>query len=394
MSLLSKLTEKEPFKDKLIFGEAIEETILVVKDCFKEDERAEKKVAIVCCEADYLFIGKTLRDEIIFRGVLAEAFVLPDLSVDLSFLKDFKLVICLGNAAYYGKLAILSKKECFKLINVATSLIFADAFAGVFPSSVLKNEEGSIYKIVVDVNLLKKFKRKDLADGYAFCAALSLSGCEALFFEKFYKDENAEAAKEFLSSAYKTLRLITPENIVGTIVVSELYIASALYNAPYLLNCGGFYAGKILSSVTFSPLNECVFRLIAPLLLSVKGYLNVGDKNATVASFNEDVSKIAEILGCDELSIYENFRSESAKEIFEKRKELQDFCELKKEIDLSLKRYKKLSLGYDIVYKGRHPLASFTIAQEKTALKLGGATSVGLLKLLYDDGFLSVLEEI
>lgn len=393
MSLLSKLTEQEPFKDKLVFGEAIEQTILVIKDHFKESDGRKKRVAIVSCEADYLFIGKTLRDEIIAHGVLAEAFVLPDLSVDLSFLKDFKIVICLGNASYYGKLAVLSKKGAFKLINVATSLIFADAFAGVFPSSILQNEEGSVYKIVVDVNLLKKLKRKDLADGYAFCAALSLSGYEVLFFEKFYKEKNAEPVKELLSSAYKTLRIITPENIVGTIVVSELYIAAALYNAPYLLNCGDFYAGKFLSSISFSPLNECVFRLIAPLLLSVKGYLKLGCKNATVAFLNDDVSKIAEILGCDELSVYENFRLEGANEISKKRKELQDFCELGKEIDLSLKRYKKLSEGYDIVYKGRHPLASFTIAQEKTALKLGGAVSVGLLKLLYDDGFLSVLEE-
>lgn len=393
MSFLLKLTEKEPFKDKLVFGGAIERTVAVVNDCFYGDD-AEKRVAIVACEADYLFIGKTLRDEVVSQGFLVEAFVLPDLSVDLSFLKDFKTVICLGNASYYGKLAVLSKKEGFKLINVATSLIFADGFAGVFPSSVLKNEKGSVFKIVVDVNLLKKLKRKDLADGYAFCAALSLSGCEALFFEKFYQDQKANAAKELLSSAYKTLRLITPENIVGAIVVSELYVAAALYNAPYLINCGGFRAGKILSKVSSSPLNECVFRLIAPLLLSVKGYLRLGTKNATVAFFNDDVSRIAEIFVCDELSVYDNYRPESAIEISKKRKELQDFDELKKEVDLSLKRYKKLSEGYDIVYKGRKSLAAFTLKQEKPALKLGGLSSEGLLKLLYDDGFLSVLEDI
>lgn len=394
MSLLLQLTEKEPFNDKLVFGEAIERTVAVVKDCFYGNEDSKKRVAIVACEADYLFIGKTLRDEVILQGFLAEAFVLPDLSVDLSFLKDFKTVICLGSASYYGKLAVLSKKEGFKLINVATSLIFADGFAGVFPSSMLKNEEGRVFKIIVDVNLLKKLKRKDLADGYAFCAALSLSGCEALFFENFYKDRKANTAKELLTSAYKTLRLITPENIVGTIVVSELYVAAALYNAPYLLDCGGFRAGKILSNVSASPLNECVFRLIAPLLLSVKGYLRLGAKNATVAFFNDDVSRISEILGCDELSIYENCRLESVSEISKKRKELQVFDELKKEIDLSLKRYKKLLEGYDIVYKGRKSLAAFTQKQEKTALKLGGLSSAGLLKQLYDDGFLSVLEEI
>lgn len=400
MNYITEFIKNTEFSDKVVFGEGITTAVSAIKEYFSLENRkisGDFKTAIIAKEADYLLIGKNLKDRLILEGISCDAYVFEGLSSDFSFLDGLKIVICLGDADYYGRLAVFAKSTNLKLICISTSMVFADGLCGFYKTNPFDYEEGSVYKIIVDIDLYKKLKRKDLADGYAFCCSSILSGYELLLSEELLsRKTDAEEAYKLLNSAYKTLLLLTPENIVGVLVVSELYIASLLYKMPnVIINGDGFSVGRVLSCATGLPEKECVFRLIAPLLTVLKGYLSSNAKDfIVVPNVNADVEKLAEIFKIPELYIYEKFTLKDFDTLTKEKSLILSDKEPIKKIDGILYKYKKLIDGYDVVYRGRHSRADFSESDKRLSIKLGGLVSCGLLQVLYDDGFLSVLEDL
>lgn len=400
MNYITEFIKNTEFSDKVVFGEGITTTISVVKGYFSfENEKIgdDFKTAIIAKESDFLLIGKSLKDRVISEGISCDAYVFESLPSDFSFLEGLSVVICLGDADYYGRLAVFAKSKNLKLVCISTSAIFADGLCGFYKTNPFNYEEGSVYKIIVDIDLYKKLKRKDLADGYAFCCSSVLSGYELLLSEELLcRTTCVEEVEKLLNSAYKTLLLLTSENIVGVLVVSQLYIASLLYKMPkIIINGDGFSVGRVLACATGLPEKECVFRLIAPLLTVLKGYLNGTVRDfLTVPNFNFDVEKLAEIFKIPELYIYEKFTLKDFDALSKEKSLIFSDKELIKKIDGILYKYKRLMNGYDVVYRGRHSRADFSEEDKRLSVKLGGLISCGILKVLYDDGFLSVLEDL
>lgn len=403
MDAIKNLISQEPFVDKLVMGDYKEKTVQILDDFFKsqKDEtlRSKKEVAIICKEKDYLFVGKTLKDFLEQFGYTLQVFIAENdchgLAVAVS---DYKIVICIGDTSIHGQCAVIAKNHGFKLVCISTSLVFLDAFYGVYQTGAVEFSEGDVYKYIIDVGIYKKLKRSDLADGYAFSAALSLMSIEVFLCKDknfgLASDEDYAKFSKYLSIAQKTLLYITQENAVGVITVAQTYIAKALNMVSGFNRFGIICAGRVLASMTGTSLYECVFGLTGPYLTAIKGYLSIDDVILSVPNVNKDVEKLSEILRVsekdiyDKLSLYDNRAIKAGKEEIKARLAVCD------NIDALLKRYKKLLCGYEATYKGRHNRKTFTKEQALTALNLGGLTASGVLKLMYNDGFFTLLTNL
>lgn len=392
MNLLENLISDKPYKDKLVLGNYKAETLSVLKNAIGLLD-GEPKVAILSNEANYLSVGKNLRDYL-QEEMPCEAFVLENLPLNaVEFLKEYKIIISVGNTDWHARLAVLSESLGFLLISVHTSSIFSDAF-GEFFVNPLYTKKGNFHKFILDPELIKNLSRNELADGYVFSSSLALLFPEYLLYAAIENKEVDAKVKEALSNAYKALLSITKENIAGVLIISQLYLGKAVSLCPYLVNSGLIKAGKVLANLTSSPLYECVFGLIGPLFVEIKGYLSLKDTVLCIPNVNRDIEKLAEVLKLNETDIYENFTLYSSDIIKEKKERLHKVEEIFDELDLTLKKYKRLKAGYSLVYKGRHKRCAFTASQIKTALCLGGITASGILKLMYDDGILTAFSEI
>ncbi len=395
MNLLENLISKEPFKDKLILGDYQKETLSALSLFFKSSgENKKGKVAIVANEECYLSIGKSLRDAVM-SSYPSEALVFESLPPNAeSFLKEYDAVISVGNSLWQGRLAILSRSLGFYLIAVQTSAVFADLFADRFMLSPVSYASGKIDKIVVDTEVIKSLNRNDLADGYAFSSSLALCYADYLMYATMEGESLDINVKEAITASYKTLTCMTKENIAVVLILSQLYLGKAVYLCPYLLESGIFFAGRVLSNLTASPLYECVFGLIAPLLLEVKGYLSLKDTVYIIPDINQNVEKLAEILKVDQTEIYQNFCLNDFDKIKKKRELLQGIPDISEELNIVLEKYKRLKSGYLLVYKGRHKRFSASQKEVKLALLLGGLNAKGVLKLMYDDGVTTAFSDL
>ncbi len=399
MNLLEKLISDKPYKEKLVLGNYKTETLSALKKALAFIKVAENagttpKTAILSNEANYLTVGKNLRDYL-SEELPCEAFVMEKLPINATnFLKEYQIIVSVGNTDWHGTLAVLSESLGFLLIAVHTSAVFADAFGGEFFVNPLFTKRGNFYKFILDPELLKNLNRNDLADGYVFSSCLALSYPEYLLYTGIDNKVLNPEVKENLTNAYKALLSINKENIAGVLIISQLYLGKAIYLSPCLKKSGAILAGKVLANLSSSPLYECVFGLIAPLLIEVKGYLALKNTVFCIPEVNQNIEKLAEVLKINEIDIYENFILYTSDAINGKKKGMRALEGVNEEIDFTLKKYKRLKAGYSSVYKGRHKRGCFTDAQIKTALCLGGITDRGILKLMYDDGITTVFSEI
>lgn len=397
MDLLGKLISESGFQDKILIGDALKTSLKVLFDIFKnsrytrlKSETLVCKTLIIAKEKDYLFLGKTLRDGYIENGVMTEAFILEDETpTSLDFFGDYEIVVCVGDTDFFKKVCTLKKDFSCRVIFIPTSLVFADAF---LQGSPLFGGNAKVFKCVIDIDLFKKLKRKDLADGYAFCASAVLG----LFEYKINcavdnKSFDEEKAAKVADNAYKTLLYITDNNAVGVITVAQLYLLNAFYRCPSFSDLSLFLCGKVLSVMTDSPQFECVFGLIGGLLVAIKAYYKFKDKSLFVFSdVNKDVERLSEILKVPQTNIYKTLKIYDAKTIDNKKAMLLK-CNIEDEANKCLVQYKKLLKGYEAVYRGRHKRKNFSLEDERLAIKLGSVMSFGIMKLAYDDGFLSLI---
>ncbi len=410
MELINKLIAESGFQDKIIVGNAQDKLSLVVSDFFerlnhtKSGEevnvdttsgvvgKPEKKTAIVAKEKDYLLLGKTLRDCLNEKGAFSEAFVCDDEATALSqVFSDYKIIVCVGETDFLKTICKLICGFDCKVIYVPTSLVFADVFlAGC---DRFFNPDEKVCKCIIDIDLFKKCKRKDLADGYAFCASAVLAFLEYKLSAKIdgveFDFENASGA---VASAYRTLSYITDNNAVAVITVAELYLLKAFRLCRNYSDLAAFSCGNVLAKMTNSPLYECVFGLIGGLLVAIKTYAAFSEK--TLFSFsdvNKDIERLSDILKIPQTDVYGVLKLYAEKEIESKKVSLSLIGDVDEEVSKYLSLYKKLLKGYEAVYRGRHKRKNFSLDEERLALKLGSITSFGIMKLCYDDGFLTLI---
>lgn len=410
MELIDKLIAESGFQDKIIVGNAQDRLSSVMSDFFEKlnnttsdgksnvDSTSDvvgkigKKTAVVAKEKDYLLLGKTLRDRLNEDGVFSEAFVFDDEAPALSqVFSDYKIIVCVGETDFLKTICKLVCGFDCKVIYVSTSLVFADVF--LTERDNIFNPDEKVYKCIIDIDLFKKCKRKDLADGYAFCASAVLAFLEYKLSAKIdgvdFESENASGA---VTNAYKTLSYITDNNAVGVITVAELYLLKAFRLCPNYLDLAAFSCGKVLAKMTDAPLYECVFGLIGGLLVAIKTYAAFLGK--TLFSFpdvNKDVERLAEILKIPQTDVYGVLKIYDEKEIESKKVLLSSIGDVDEEVSKYLSLYKKLLKGYEAVYRGRHKRKNFSLEEERLALKLGSITCFGVMKLSYDDGFLTLI---
>lgn len=400
MNPITAVMNQEPFLGKLIIGNFLESTISAIKEFFSEpnifESSPEKSVAIVAKEKDYLLFGKSIKDGLTENGFNVEPFVTAEFTEKfIGILKNFPIVVTVGDDGYISQTAIISKKENLHVIAVNSTLIFASNFSKKFPRlDALCLAEGAIYKYVLDLEYCKKLKRSDLADAYSYIASLSLGG---LFVEiddtlnKTLTENEKSACLAETERAYKTLLFMNDVNIVGVITASQFYVARAV-NVIFKNDLPDvFLAGEVLSKMTSAPKYECVFGLIGAYLTLIKGYLSLDKTIFCLPEVNKDVTKLAEVLKINELSIYERFDLLPNGKIKKSKQDLLTKPELNDKIDGYLKRYKKLQTAYENVYRGRKNRKSYTITEEIEALKLAGLLSKGFLGLAYSDGYFELL---
>lgn len=400
MNPIIAVTNQEPFLGKLIIGNFLDSTISAVKEFFVKSDTLkstfEKSVAVVAAEKDYLLFGKAIRDGLTENGFIVEPFVTTEFTEKLiGVLKNFPLVVAVGNDGYISHTAIISKNENIPVIAVNSTLIFAANFSKKFSHfGTLNLTEGTIYKYVLDLEYCKKLKRSDLADAYSYIASLSLCG---IFVEiddalnKTLTENEKSACLIETEKAYKTLLFMNDVNIVGVITASQFYAAKAVNVIFKNALPDVFVAGEVLSKMTSAPKYECVFGLIGAYLTLIKGYLSLDKTILCFPEVNKDVAKLAEVLKINELSIYEEFDLLQNDKIKKARQDLLAIKDLNDKIDGYLKRYKKLQTAYENVYKGRKNRKSYTLSEEVEALKLAGLLSKGFLGLAYSDGYFELL---
>lgn len=400
MNPITAVTNQEPFLGKLIIGNFLESTVSAVKEFFVKPDVAKsdspKSVAIVAREKDYLLFGKAIKDGMAENGFTVEPFVTAEFTEKfIGVLKNFQLVIAVGDDGYISKTAIISQKENITLIAVSLTLIFASSFAKKFPTcDTFSLAEGSIYKYVLDLDYCKKLKRSDLADAYSYIASLSLCG---IFVEiddalnKTLTESEKNVCLAETEKAYRSLLFMNDVNIVGVITASQFYVARAVNVTFKNALPDVFLAGEILSKMTSAPKYECVFGLIGAYLTLIKGYLSLNKTILCLPEVNKDVTKLAEVLKINELGVYENFTLLSNDEIKNFKENLLSVSNLNDKIDVYLKRYKKLQTAYENVYKGRKNRKSYTRLEEVEALKLAGLLSKNFLGLAYSDGYFGLL---
>ena len=391
MDALNYLINTPPLKDKLVVGDYKSCTV----NWATQIVGGAKKVLIVAREKDYLFLGKTLRDTFIENDFDTQALVLEDLSIQNSkvyeLFSGYDLIVGVSESDYLKNLCALCNILGFPLILIPTSIIFADLFFDGFKTQFCLNK-GDCFKVVLDIDVLKKLTKNQLADGFSFCAFLIGAYHEVQIYN-IIKGKKVQKSQYFLD-AYKTLNYITKENIIGCLLVAQLNLAIAFLGEvnPYVL--GLMCAGETLSKMCNAPVYECVFGLIAPLFTLFKCYLGMDKCLVLLQNTNKDVTHLSEIFNVSELEIYQNLNLLNVEEITTQKSDIcnnQNAIEL---IDKAIIKNKKLKGLYDVVYKGRHVRASFTKSQQMTALKLGFMMSKGLSKLIYDDGVFEILQQI
>lgn len=399
MELIDKLIAKSGFQDKIIVGNAQDKLSFVISNFFQSlrdtisgTEKIEKKTAVVAKEKDYLLLGKTLRDRLNEKGVYTEALVFDDEAPAFGqLLSDYKIIVCVGETDFFKTICKLICSSVCKVIYVPTSLVFADVFLG--GGDRFYNPDENIYKCIIDIDLFKKCKRKDLADGYAFCASAVLAFLEYKLSAKLDGiDFDLEKASLSVTNAYKTLSYITDNNAVGVITVAELYLLKAFRLCPKYLDLAAFSCGGVIAKMTDSPLYECVFGLIGGLLVAIRAYMAFSDR--TLFSFpdvNKDVERLSEILKIPQTDVYGVLKLYDEKEIENKKVSLSSIGDIDEQVAKYLSLYKQLLKGYEAVYRGRRKRKNFSLEDERLALKLGSLTSFGIMKLCYDDGFLTLI---
>lgn len=399
MELLDKLIAESGFQDKIIVGNAQDKLSFVItnffqslRDTISDEEKMQKKTAIVAKEKDYLLMGKTLRDRLNENGLYTEALVFDDETTAFGQLcSDYKIVVCVGETDFLKNLCKLTCSSICKVIYVPTSLVFADVF--LTGTDRFYNPDEKVYKCIIDIELFKKCKRKDLADGYAFCASAVLAFLEYKLSAKldgvnFYLGE----AERAVTNAYKTLSYITDNNAVGVITVTELYLLNAFRLCPKYLDLAAFSCGSVIAKMTDSPLYECVFGLIGGLLVTIRAYFAFSDRTLfSFSEMNKDVERLSEILKIPQTDIYGALKIYDENEIENKKVSLTLIGDIDEQVEKYLSLYKQLLKGYEAVYRGRHKRKNFSLEEERLAIKLGSITSFGIMKLCYDDGFLTLI---
>lgn len=388
MNKLENIVKSLDLSDRIFFENYIDGTINRLNN-LKQSEPCS--VLVVSDEKNYLAFGKVLRDKICENNFSCDALVVGELPSSEA-LTGYNVVIGF-NVSLTKSLAIYSKKLGFNLYFVATDFNYFTIFDQNYTQNYFNKIDGNIDGYILDLQIFKNSKRNDLADAYSLISGVALNYYIVKWGEQVdgMANEN-QVVNESVLSALSALKSITFENAVGVLIIASLYLIKAVNLMPSILSSGVILPAKILSSLSKTSQNECVFGLIGPLLTLIKGYIEFNFK-LTFAQIDpiKDVDRLSEIINLKSLTIYQNLVIYNNEQIKAKRQNLVN-------ADIAIESLMHLVVmvknNYQLVYKGRHNRANFTGEEIKTSLKLGGMMETGLLKLMYGDGFLSIITEV
>lgn len=399
---LKNIVSLPPFKGFLCLGELLPSLsaalgdIAVAKNC----RPTALSVAVIACEKDFLSVTKTVKDRLLNLGFSVEAFVSDEIFDKTSSLfSDFSVVICFGSSCYIASAASACAAGDIKLIAVPTNGVFADLFSDELLLSPIKRKKlSNIYRVIVDPALYKKLSRAEIIDSYLFCASF------AALKEFFQVDilltssdsPSLKVVSANLSYADRVLSNVTINNISGVIVVAQLFIAKAISACKSLTVSAPFVSARFLSRMTGYPLNECVFGLIGPLLTSIAAYTHTEDKLLILPDGSGDIDKLSEVLSDEDKSLFFGGRVAFTDypAIKENKKALKSAVGATADFKSAFNRLSGYKKGYSDFYRARHKRADLKKDDIITSLCLGGVVGSGALKLMYDDGFMSLLKTL
>ncbi len=388
-NFLTNILNKAPFNGRLFIGDYCKQVKAVI-DSLKIAQ-AKTCVKIVSREQDFLALAKNLKDSLIKSGVLCESYVIEDVTLCINL--DFEgaaLIIGVGDSDFLDGLLDQTKHLPTKKLAVCNYGVFAPLFCPdkcFLPVNGARVKLGLYDFVVFDVGLYKTLKKNQLADAFSFIASKKLQLTE-LKLNGISACTDVKVVEGLVESATGLINGITQENFCGVSIVAQLILAQAIYIEPNLHLSPSYFCAQTLSMLTGNTKEECLFALSQPLLTAYGVYLSAGKVIFDAPSICDDIDRLGEIHKTKSAKLIGYVDMGDIASINHAR---QNACYKKEDILRVQNSIIKYKLAYDKVYKGRKRRDAFDKKQLSLAIAQGGALGYGLLKGMYDDGFLKAL---
>ena len=392
---LSNILAQPPFKDRLFIGDYVNFVTEIVAKCESISGLSLKMpVKIVSTEQNYLSTAKLIKDTLSLKGVFCDAFAVDNVqslrSIDLS---GGSLIIGVGDVDFLDALLLSCKDVPTKKLAIPNQGVFAPLFCkekcfqGVSGDNLCL---GLYDYVVLDVNLYKRLKKNHVADALSFIASKNLQLLELKLSHADYGKQKLDGIESLIRSATGLIGGVTEENMYAVSIVAQIIIAKAIYIESQIYLSPSYYPARVLQMLTGNTLDECLFGLTQPLLTAYGAYISSPVQIFDVPNVNDDVEEFAETMHLKSASVLPFITISDLLQIEGARAKAGKNIE---DVIVAKKCAKAHKACYDRVYRGRKRRDTFTSEQLYKALTLGGAVSYGVLKTMYDDGFIKTLTQ-
>ena len=391
-SFLNNVLSEVPFKDRLFIGDYLTGVKNVVTELGGGADSDKKVlVKIVATEQSYLSTAKALRESL-KDSAQVEAFALNTMDgLDVIDLSPTHLIIGVGNVDFLNRLLLATQSIQAVKLAVPDSGVFAQLFCArkcFVPVKGAESTLGLYDNVVLDINLYKRLKKNHIADAFSYIGAkklqlfeLKLNGCD---------EQNLRLVEGLVESATGLLKGVTEQNMYAVSIVAQLMLARAVYFVPELDLSPSYYCALVLSRLTGNTKEECLFALSNALITGYGAYAAHKSIVFDLPEVNKDVESACEILGVKSSKILPYLDVNDFDGLNRVKASL-DLCEA--EILTAKRTTVQLKAAYDKIYRGRKRRDGFEKDQLMQAITFGGLLSYGVLKAMYDDGFLKLLTD-